>query len=350
MAFLETILTKVFGSKHERDVKRITPIVETINLRFEEFNELSDEQLRAKTEEFKKRLDDGETLDDILPEAFAAVKQACKRLCGRTWDVVGIPMTWNMVPYDVQLIGGVVLHEGKIAEMATGEGKTLVATLPMYLNALEGKGVHLVTVNDYLARRDAEWMGEIFKFLGLTVGIIQHDQDPQTRRQQYEADITYGTNNEFGFDYLRDNMAVRKEDRVHRNFHYAIVDEVDSVLIDEARTPLIIAGPTGRTDNSAFTEMREIVERLIRRQTEATNRLVDEGIKLFEAGDEYEAGIKLLAVKRGAPKNNRFMKFLKETGVKKALSRVEVDYQRDKRMPEIDEMLYFAIDEKDHSI
>ena len=350
MSFLESVLTKMFGSKHDRDVRRITPIIETANLRFEEMNSLSDDELRAKTDEFKKRLDDGETLDDILPEAFAAVKQACKRLVGRTWDVSGIPMTWNMVPYDVQLIGGVVLHEGKIAEMATGEGKTLVATLPMYLNALEAKGVHLVTVNDYLARRDAEWMGEIFKFLGLTVGIIQHDQDPQTRRAQYEADITYGTNNEFGFDYLRDNMAVRKEDRVHRNFHYAIVDEVDSVLIDEARTPLIIAGPTGRTDNSAFTEMRDVVDRLIRRQTEATSKLLDEGIKLFEAGEEYDAGVKLLAVKRGAPKNNRFLKFLKETGVKRAISRVEVDYTRDKKLAEIDEMLYFAIDEKDHSI
>jgi preprotein translocase subunit SecA len=350
MSFLESALTKIFGSKHDRDVRRITPIVETINLRFEEFESLSDEQLQAKTAEFKQRLENGETLDDLLPEAFAAVKQACKRLVGKTWEVVGIPTTWNMVPYDVQLIGGVVLHEGKIAEMATGEGKTLVATLPMYLNALEGKGVHLVTVNDYLARRDAEWMGEIYKFLGLTVGVIQHDQDPPTRRAQYECDITYGTNNEFGFDYLRDNMAVRKEDRVHRNFHYAIVDEVDSVLIDEARTPLIIAGPTGRTDNSAFIEMRELVERLIRRQTEITNRLVDEGIKLFEAGNEYEAGIKLLAVKRGAPKNNRFLKFLKETGVKKAIGRVELDFQRDKKMGEIDEMLLFAIDEKDQTI
>ena len=350
MALLESVLTKIFGSKHERDVRRISPIVETINLRFEELESLSDDELRAKTDEFKRRLEEGETLDDILAVAFAAVKQACKRLVGRTWDVVGIPTTWNMVPYDVQLIGGVVLHEGKIAEMATGEGKTLVATLPMYLNALEGKGVHLVTVNDYLARRDAEWMGEIFKLLGLTVGIIQHDQDPQTRRAQYDADIAYGTNNEFGFDYLRDNMAVRKEDRVHRNFHYAIVDEVDSVLIDEARTPLIIAGPTGRTDNSAFTDMREVIERLIRRQSEITSKLVDEGIKLFEAGDEYEAGIKLLAVKRGAPKNNRFHKFLKETGVKRAISRVEVDYTRDKKLSEIDELLYFAIDEKDHSI
>jgi preprotein translocase subunit SecA len=350
MPILESILTKIFGSKHERDVKRITPIVETINMRFEELESLSDDELRAKTDEFKKRLEEGDTLDDILAEAFAAVKQACKRLVGRTWDVVGIPTTWNMVPYDVQLIGGAVLHEGKIAEMATGEGKTLVATLPLYLNALEGKGCHLVTVNDYLARRDAEWMGEIFKFLGLTVGIVQHDQDPQTRRAQYDSDITYGTNNEFGFDYLRDNMAVRKEDRVHRIFNYAIVDEVDSVLIDEARTPLIIAGPTGRTDNSAFIEMRDLVDRLIKRQTDVTSKLVDEGTKLFEEGNEYDAGIKLLAVKRGAPKNNRFLKFVKETGVKKAISRVELDYTRDKKLSEIDDQLFFAVDEKDHTI
>jgi preprotein translocase subunit SecA len=350
MSAIESLLTKIFGSKHERDVRRIGPIVETVNKLYEEWHSLSDEELRAKTDEFKKRLADGETIDEILPEAFAAVKQACKRLVGRTWDVVGIPTTWNMVPYDVQLIGGVVLHEGKIAEMATGEGKTLVATLPLYLNALEGKGCHLVTVNDYLARRDAEWMGEIYKFLGLTVGIIQHDQDPQLRRAQYNADIAYGTNNEFGFDYLRDNMAVRKEDRVHREFHYAIVDEVDSVLIDEARTPLIIAGPTGRTDVQPFVEMQELVERIMRRQTEITSRLLDDGIKQFESGNEYEAGIKLLAVKRGAPKNNRFMKFFKESGVQRAIGKVELDYLRDKRMSEIDEPLLFAIDEKEQTI
>jgi len=350
MSVVENVLTKIFGSKHDRDVRRIEPIVETINQYYEQCRELSDDQLRAKTDEFRNRLAEGETLDDLLPEAFAVVKDACRRLSGRSFDVVGQEMTWEMIPYDVQLIGGVVLHQGKIAEMATGEGKTLVATMPIYLNALEGKGVHLVTVNDYLAKRDAEWMGQIYKFLGLTVGCIQHDMDPATRRVQYNSDITYGTNNEFGFDYLRDNMAVRVEDRVHRPFHFAIVDEVDSVLIDEARTPLIIAGPTGRSDMSRFLEMRGMVERIIRRQTELTGQLVDEGIKLFEAGEEYEAGVKFLAVKRGAPKNNRFMKYLKESGVKRALQRVEVDYTRDKRMPEIDEMLIFAIDEKDHTI
>jgi len=350
MSAIERALTAIFGSKHERDVKRIRPIVETINRHYEEYQALTDDQLRAKTDEFRQRLTAGETLDDLLPEAFAVVKDTCRRLVGTTWDVSGIPTRWDMVPYDVQLIGGVILHEGKIAEMATGEGKTLVATLPCYLNALEGKGVHLVTVNDYLARRDSEWMGEIHRFLGLTVGCIQHDQDPSTRREQYLRDITYGTNNEFGFDYLRDNMAVRTEDRVHRPFHYAVVDEVDSVLVDEARTPLIIAGPTGRSDISRFVEMRGLVERLMRRQTEITNDLVEEGTKLFEAGQEYDAGIKLLGVKRGAPKNKRFLKFVKEPGVKRAIGKVEVDYTRDKRMPEIDGQLLFAIDEREQTI
>ena len=350
MPFFETILTKIFGSKHEREVRRITPVVETINKYFDDYQSFTDDQLRAKTDEFKQRIADGEMLDELLPEAFAAVKDACRRLVGKQFDVVGIKNTWDMVPYDVQLIGGVVLHNGKIAEMATGEGKTLVATLPLYLNALEGKGCHLVTVNDYLALRDSQWMGEIFKFLGVTVGCIQHDMPPPVRREQYLCDITYGTNNEFGFDYLRDNMSVRTEDRVHRNFHYAIVDEVDSVLIDEARTPLIIAGPTGRSDMERYVEMRSLVERLMRRQTEITAQLVDEGVKLFEEEQEYDAGIKLLAVKRGAPKNKRFMKYLKETGVKRAIARVEADFTRDKRMPEIDEPLLFAIDEREHTI
>jgi len=349
-SFIENTLTKLFGSKHDRDVRKIDPIVETVNKYYDEYNALTDEQLKAKTGEFKQRIAEGEDIDELLPEAFAAVKDACRRMSGQTFDLLGTPTTWNMIPYDCQLVGGVVLHQGKIAEMATGEGKTLVATLPVYLNALEGKGVHVVTVNDYLAKRDATWMGQIYQYLGLTVGCIQHDMDPATRREQYNSDITYGTNNEFGFDYLRDNMAVRVEDRVHRPFHYAIVDEVDSVLIDEARTPLIIAGPTGRTDMSRFTEMRGMVERIMRKQTELTNDLVSEGMKLFEAGEEYEGAVRLLAVKRGAPKNNRFMKFLKEAGVKRAIQRAEADFTRDKRMAEIDENLIFAIDERDHTI
>jgi len=347
---IQTVLSKLFGSKHERDVKKINPLIEQINQYAEEYGKLSGETLTAKTAEFKKRLAEGETLDDLLPEAFAAVKETCRRLVGQRWDVAGIETEWDMVPYDVQLVGGVVLHQGKIAEMATGEGKTLVATLPLYLNALTGKGAHLVTVNDYLARRDAEWMGRIYTSLGLTVGCIQNEMDPETRRKNYACDITYGTNNEFGFDYLRDNMAVRVEDRVHRNFHYAIVDEVDSVLIDEARTPLIIAGPVGRQQqDERYTEMRPMVERLHRRQMDVCNELVADGEKLWET-DEYGAAVKLLAVKRGAPKNKRYMKFIKEQGVKRAIARVEADYTRDKRMHEIDDLLYYALDERGNTI
>src|SRR3989475_11217671 len=255
----ESLLKSLFGSKHERDVRDARPIVEKINELAGTFGAHSDSAVGAKTAEFKARiaqalegLDDPaerlaaerEAPDGLLPEAFAAVKEACRRLVGRSWNVVGIPITWDMVPFDVQLIGGVMLHQGKIAEMATGEGKTLVATMPLYLNALTGRGAHLVTVNDYLARRDAEWMGQLYDFLGLTGGCIQHDQEPDVRREQYAMDITYGTNSEFGFDYLRDNgMATTREQQVQRGYHYAIVDEVDSILIDEARTPLIISGP-----------------------------------------------------------------------------------------------------------
>jgi preprotein translocase subunit SecA len=229
---MKGLLTKVFSTKHERDAKRMKPLVAEINEHFEQLKSLSDEQLQAKTDEFKNRLSEGEALDDIMTEAFAVVKEVCRRLLGQTWDVCGLPVEWNMVPFDVQLMGAIVLHEGKIA---TGEGKTLVATMPTYLNALTGKGVHIVTVNDYLARRDREWMGKIYEFLGLTVGVIQNQMTNIERREMYECDIAFGTANEFGFDYLRDNMSQRAEDRVHRNFYYAIIDEVDSILIDEAR-------------------------------------------------------------------------------------------------------------------
>jgi preprotein translocase subunit SecA len=343
------IITKIFGTKHERDQKRMWPIVAEINEHFESYKSLSDAELQAKTDAFKKRLADGETLTDILPEAYAAVKDACRRLVGTEYEVVGHTQTWDMVPFDVQLLGGIVLHEGKIAEMATGEGKTLVATLPLYLNALEGKGCHLVTVNDYLARRDAEWMGLVYKFLGLTVGCIQNAMPPSQRREQYACDITYGTNNEFGFDYLRDNMAIRKEDRVHRNFHYAIVDEVDSVLIDEARTPLIISGPVDH-DAGGFDTMRPLVEQLVRKQRNMVAELVTEGEKLLKDDKEYEAGVKLLAVQRGLPKNKAFMKLLKEQGVQKIIQRVEVDYTRDKRLEDIDDPLFYAVDERESSI
>ena len=224
------LLERIFGTYSDREIKRIEPIVDRIEELESEIQKLSDAELRAKTQYFKKRLQDGETLDDILPEAFAVVREASKRVLG-------------LRHYRVQLIGGIVLHQGRIAEMKTGEGKTLVATLPVYLNALEGKGVHVVTVNDYLARRDAEWMGKIYQFLGMSVGVIVHGLDNDERRRAYACDITYGTNNEFGFDYLRDNMVVYLEHMVQRGHHYAIVDEVDSILIDEARTPLLYRVP-----------------------------------------------------------------------------------------------------------
>jgi len=348
----ESILKTVFGSKHDRELKRVRPIVEEINRLDGEWNALSDEQLRAKTDEFRRRLSAGEdTLDDLLPEAFAAVKQACRRQCGQTWDVCGIPITWEMVPYDVQLIGGIMLHEGKIAEMATGEGKTLVATLPIYLNALTGRGVHLVTVNDYLARRDSQWMGRIYEFLGLTVGCIQNQMDPPTRRQQYLCDITYGTNNEFGFDYLRDNMAVRPEHKVQRGFAYAIVDEVDSVLIDEARTPLIISGPVEAGDQG-YDELKPLVERVVRAQQQWVNAAMTEAEALLkDPKTEWEASVKLLQVQRAAPKHKRFMKLLADQpGLKKLIVKAELEHLRDKRLHELDEDLFYTIDEKSRNV
>ncbi len=362
----ETLLKSIFGSKHERELKRVRPLVDEINRHVGSLAGLSDDALRAKTAEFRQRIAEAqndletqeerlaaerEALDDLLPEAFATVKEACRRLVGRSWEVVGIPLTWDIVPYDVQLIGGIMLHEGRIAEMATGEGKTLVATMPLYLNALTGRGSHLVTVNDYLARRDSEWMGEIFKFLGLTVGCIQQGMDPFQRREQYACDITYGTNNEFGFDYLRDNMAVRPEHRVQRGFVYAIVDEVDSVLIDEARTPLIISGPVEHSDQ-AFDELKPLVERVVRAQTQLVNDTLAaaEGL-LKDTEKEYEAGEALLKVQRAAPRHKRFTKLLSDQpGVKKLITRVELDYLRDKRMHEIDEQLLYVIEEKSRNV
>ncbi|HEY3217062.1 MAG TPA: preprotein translocase subunit SecA [Candidatus Eisenbacteria bacterium] len=363
---LESLLKSVFGSKHDRELKRVVPMVDEINRIVETYRDLPDDQLSAKTGEFRARLAgavkdvpevaerkeiEAEALVDLLPEAFAAVKETCRRLCGRTWDVVGIPVTWDMIPYDVQLIGGIMLHEGRIAEMATGEGKTLVATMPLYLNALLGRGAHLVTVNDYLARRDSEWMGEIYKRLGLTVGCIQNQMDPPTRRLQYECDITYGTNNEFGFDYLRDNMAVRPEHRVQRGFTYAIVDEVDSVLVDEARTPLIISGAVEHSDQ-AFDELKPLVERVVRTQLSLVNEALTAAERLLkEPGEEREAGIKLLQVQRAAPKHKRFMKLMSDQpALKKLITGIELEYLRDKRIHEIDEHLFYAIDEKARNV
>jgi len=340
------LAAKVFGTKHDRDVRRIRPIVDEINRVAQSYRLMGDGDLRLKTDEFRSRLAQGETTDDLLPEAFAAVKEACRRLVGSSWKVCGLDLNWDMVPFDVQLVGAVVLHQGKIAEMATGEGKTLVATMPLYLNALPGRGTHLVTVNDYLARRDAEWMGKIYEFLGLSVGCIQHDMVSEERRIAYQADITYGTNNEFGFDYLRDNMAVRAEDRVQRGYHYAIVDEVDSVLVDEARTPLIISGPVRQSDDQKFSNLKPLVDKLVKRQTLLVNEILSEAEALLKEGQEYEAGIKLLQVQRGSPKNKRFMKALQQPGIKKLIARVEADYMRERRLTSLDEDLYYSIDER----
>jgi len=350
---MKNILTKIFGTKHDREAKKLQPFVDQINEEFRKLENLSEEALLAKTDEFRKRLTDGETLDELMPEAFAVVKEACRRQVGQSWEVAGIPTVWNMVHFDCQLMGGVVLHQGKIAEMATGEGKTLVATLPTYLNALSGKGVHIVTVNDYLALRDSEWMGQIYRYLGLTVGVIQNQMTNAERREMYECDITFGTANEFGFDYLRDNMAQQAEDRVHRNYNYAIIDEVDSILIDEARTPLIISGAVESTANDRYREMLSTVDTLVRKQAMLLNDKISQAEKLMKEGkseNEFELGTLLLTVNRGAPKNKRLLKLLKETGMKKLMSEVESAYMRDKKLHEIDELLYFYIDEREHSI
>ena len=337
----------VFGSKYEREVKKLDGTVAEIIGYFESYASLSDEELQAKTPEFRGRLEEGETLDDILPEAFAVVKETARRFVGKSWMVTGKETTWDMVHFDVQLVGGIVLHQGKIAEMATGEGKTLVATLPLYLNALGGKGAHLVTVNDYLAQRDAEWMRPVFEFLGLTVGIILNNMEPAKRREAYMSDITYGTNNEFGFDYLRDNMA-GDEDYMSqtRGHNFCIIDEVDSVLIDEARTPLIISGPVEHSSHENYNQVKPIVEKLVRLQNRYVTSLIAEGEKLLEEEKLEEAGLQLLIAQRGAPKNNRLRKLFQREGVQKLVFEVENAFIRDKRLHEVDEELYFSVDEK----
>ena len=333
---LGAIVKKVVGTKNERVLKKLTPLVDKIISLESTVKTLNDQELKSKTEEFRNRTEKGESLDELLPEAYAVVREtACRTL--------------NMRHFDCQLVGGIILHQGKIAEMATGEGKTLVATLPAYLNALTGKGVHIITVNDYLAKRDRNWMGVIYEFLGLTVDVIYHDIDPSDRQKAYEADITYGTNTEFGFDYLRDSMAIRPEYQVQRLHNYAIVDEVDSILIDEARTPLIISGPVEHSTNQ-FKELKSPVHRIVQSQTGLVNNLLSQADKLFEEGKDYEGSIKLLQAKRGAPKNKRFLKMSKEGKYKKLIERVELDYMRDKRLGELDEDLYFSIDEKSHVV
>jgi preprotein translocase subunit SecA len=340
------VLSKIFGTQTERDLKRLWPRVEEINEFYEKFKDID---LAKTSESLKKRFADGEDLDDMLPEAFALVKEACRRLVGKKWPVVEMETEWNMVPFDVQLIGGIVLHEGKIAEMKTGEGKTLVATMPLYLNGLSGRGAHLITVNDYLARRDREWMGPVYESLGLTVGVLQQGMDNQAKKALYNCDITYGTNNEFGFDYLRDNMVWTLADKVQRGHNFAIVDEVDSILIDEARTPLIISGPVEH-ETKGFDELSSVVQRLNSAQTVLVNRVVAEAKKLIEEGKEKDAALKMLEARRGLPKNRQLLKLEQEEGVKRLIEGAELNFLREKSFAEIDDDLFFVVDEKQNLI
>ncbi len=423
-------LTNLFGNKSQRDVKDLWPIVSEINQHYESYRSLTNDALRQKTAEFKERIEDylsdinqqitalkeegenllseeitrrqdvydridklekekderlEEILKDLLPEAFALVKETSRRfseneeievtatahdrelaikedfleikgekaIYKNEWDAAGLRVKWNMVHYDVQLIGGMVLHSGKIAEMATGEGKTLVSTLPAYLNAIGGRGVHIVTVNDYLARRDCEWNGPLFKFHGLSVDCIDyHQPNSPERRKAYQADITYGTNNEFGFDYLRDNMCHDPEELVQRKHHFAMVDEVDSVLIDDARTPLIISGPVPKGDQHEFAHLKPRIEKIVEAQKKYVNGALLEAKRLIEAGDEKGGGLALLRCQRGFPKNKALIKYLGETGIKSIFTKSEsyhlADQQRE--MPKADAELYFTIDEKNNSI
>ena len=452
MASLINIISKIFGNKYDKDIRKIKPIIEEINEIFSQLSSLSNDELRDKTHLFKKQINDAikeekeeirelkskenkptnlikeedvvadeiqteterpetelthqeketlyeridelekiilektnNVLEKILPEAFAVMKETARRFSEKEtievlasendrelaankdfvsinkekaiyntkWNAAGIDIIWDMVHYDVQLIGGVVLHQGKIAEMQTGEGKTLSATLPIYLNALTGLGVHLVTVNNYLAKRDAEWMGPLFQFHGLSVDCIDnHQPNSEERRKAYLADITYGTNNEFGFDYLRDNMVKRANDLVQRKLHYSIVDEVDSVLIDDARTPLIISGPTPQGDKHQYNEYKNKIDKLVSAQRKFITTVIADAKKLINEGDEKKGGLNLLRAFRGLPRNKALIKYLSEEGVKALLQKTENYYMQDqsKEMHIVDEELFFVIDEKVNSI
>ncbi len=366
------IFRKIFGSRNDREVKRLRPLVARINQIELELQGQPESVLREKTAAWKARLagitDAAELhreLEAIAPEAFAVVKNAARRLCGTEAEVRGHRLRWEMVHFDVQLIGGLALHSGRIAEMATGEGKTLVGTLPVYLNALSGRGVHVVTVNDYLAARDSDWMGHLYRYLGLTVGCILHDQPPAVRRAMYQCDITYGTNAEFGFDYLRDNgMATRKEEQVQRGHYFAIVDEVDSILIDEARTPLIISGPAVVSMDQKFVEFRPDVERLVRAQSDLCNRLLREAEGLIAqlrpdggaapknaAELEQQIGMLLYRVKLGQPRSEGLMRLFEEPRNQQLVLKYEAMLLTDQSKKELyaqKEELFFAIEEKSH--
>ncbi len=428
MSIINSVIKAFVGDKAKKDVKELQPLVNEINAHSSGLQELDHNALRNKTTEFKARIAEAiseiqskikalkeevavsedidrneelyseidrleeeaykiteDTLNELLPEAFAVVKETAKRFAENetlvvkatefdrllsgskeyvtlegdnavwqnSWDAAGKEVTWDMVHYDVQLIGGIALHQGKIAEMMTGEGKTLVATLPVYLNALAGKGVHLVTVNDYLAKRDSAWMGPIFEFHGMSVDCIDHHKpNSDGRKAAYNADITYGTNNEFGFDYLRDNMAHTPADLVQRPHNYAIVDEVDSVLIDDARTPLIISGPVPEGDRHEFNDLRPKVADIVQKQRQYLTGVLAESKKLIAEGDPKEGGFLLLRVHRGLPKNKALIKFLSEEGTKQLLQKTENFYMQDnnREMPKVDAELLFVIDEKNNQI
>ncbi len=399
---IKKVFTGVFGTRHEREMKRLRPVLEAIHRHEEALRDLPDDAIRGQTEVFRARIAEavgplrdelaevraakhacedpaerfdlegryqkleeeyrkamGTVLDDLLPEVFATVREACRRLVGTTVVVTGREMAWDMVPYDVQLLGGVVLHRGRIAEMATGEGKTLVATLPLYLNALAGHGAHLVTVNNYLARRAAQWMGHVYQYLGLRVACLD-DTEPSTpgRREAYQADITYGTNAEFGFDYLRDNMVFGLEQRTQREHWYAIIDEVDSILIDEARTPLIISGPVGHEGDDKYAQFNRQVAEVVRKQAAVVSGLIAEGERLLADEDQRdEAGVRLFQAQLGMPKSRKLLKLLNESGVKTLVQRTELAYIGDRKLPvrqqqfrNVEDPLYFVLDEKGHAV
>ena len=371
MSFFDKVITKVFGKKSDKDLKKISPIIDEINIEYDKLSDLSDQDLKGKFNKIKSDLHDSidnkikdlekqnsshediqkditefetEYLNNHMIQVFAIVKDAARRLSDTKFKVMDTDMVWNMVHYDVQLIGGVVLHQGKISEMKTGEGKTLVSTLPIVLNAITGKGVHVVTVNDYLAQRDSEWMGLLFEYLGLSVGCLLDRMPPNIRKEAYSKDITYGTNSQFGFDYLRDNMVSSADQKVQREHFYAIVDEVDSVLIDEARTPLIISGSVDAPVNQEYSTWRNKIESLVRTQNKMVSELVSQAEGLLTE-DKKEAGIKLLIASKGAPKNKQLMKIFQETGIKRLVHDTESEYIREKKISEIEEQLYFVIDE-----
>ncbi len=355
LAPVKSILQSLKGRHHRKYLKKCAPIVGKINQLEKEFQSLSDLELKAKTPEFMERFQKGESLEDLLPEAFAVVKNAARRMCGSTISVCDHPIDWEMVHYDVQLIGGIALHERHIAEMATGEGKTLVSTCPLYLNALSGKNCQLVTVNDYLARRDSHWMGALFEYLGLSVGCIQNNMPPAARREMYRKNITYGTASEFGFDYLRDNgMATSTDDQVQRDHYFCIIDEADSILIDEARTPLIISGPMREDHPLPFKEMKPLVMKVFDAQLKHCNRLAEEAKRAFgqedsDAESADEATAKLYQVKRGMPTHRQFLRMMEDAQIRKRFEKFDLDMNSDynkERAHGLKEELHFVIDEK----